>query len=79
MSKLTNIFSSVLGIDEATIKSTTSPQNVPTWDSLNAIILLTEIEKAFDQKFGYEEAMNIKNFGDVIALVASKGKDPYAN
>lgn len=79
MSKLTRVFSAVLGIDEATIGPDTSPENVPTWDSLNAIILLTEIEKAFDHKFGYDEAMSIKNFADVTALIASKGKDPYAD
>lgn len=78
MSKLTRIFSSVLGIDETSVVPELSPETSPTWDSLNAIILLTEIESAFDAKFGYEEAMAIKNFGDVLKLVGSKGKDPYA-
>ena len=78
MSKLTNIFSSVLGVPEASVTPELSPQNTPTWDSLNAIILLTEIESAFDARFSYDEAMNIKNFGDVLTLVASKGKDPHA-
>ena len=55
-----------------------SPENTPAWDSLNAIILLTEIEKAFDTRFDYTEAMNIKTFADVVALVSSKGFDPYA-
>lgn len=76
MSKLTNIFSSVLGIPETDVTETLSPQTVSAWDSLNAIILLTEIESAFDTKFDYDEAMAIKNFGDVLKLVASKGKDP---
>ncbi len=77
MSKLTHIFASVLGIEESAITAELSPENTETWDSLNAIILLTEIEKAFDTRFEFEEAMNIKNFGDVTALVSSKHKDPY--
>ena len=76
MSKLTNIFSSVLGIDESKVSTKLSPLNCPTWDSFNAIILLTEIEKAFDTRFEYAEAMDIKNFGDVIKLIKSKGKNP---
>ena len=76
MSILTRIFSSVLGLDEAAVTPTLSPESTPSWDSLNAIILLTEIEKALDTRFEYEEAMAIKNFGDVRALVASKGKNP---
>jgi acyl carrier protein len=76
MSKLTNIFASVLNLEEDEVVASLSPQNTPTWDSLNAIILLTEIEKAFGVRFEYEEAMAIKNFGDVLTLVGSKGVDP---
>ena len=77
MSKLTHIFSSVLGIEEKKITENLSPEKISSWDSLNAIILLTEIEKAFDTHFEYSEAMEIKNFGDVIKLIKSKGKNPY--
>jgi acyl carrier protein len=76
MSTLQHIFSSVLGISEAEVTPTLSPQAVSAWDSLNAIILLTEIEKAFDLKFSYDEAMAVQNFGDVLTLVAARGGDP---
>jgi acyl carrier protein len=76
MTKLTRIFSSVLGVDESKITNDLSPKNTSTWDSLNAIILLTEIEKAFSLNFDYSEAMDIKNFGDVTKLIESKGKNP---
>ncbi|MBA3733389.1 acyl carrier protein [Patescibacteria group bacterium] len=77
MSKLTHVFSSVLGIDESEVTPELSPESASSWDSLNAIILLTEIEKALGVRFEYSEAMAIKNFADVINLVKSKGKDPY--
>jgi acyl carrier protein len=73
MDKLHHIFSSVLGIDAQSISPALSPENTSTWDSLNAIILLTEIEKAFGVRFEYSEAMSVKNFGDVCALIAKKG------
>ncbi|HUC01318.1 MAG TPA: acyl carrier protein [Candidatus Paceibacterota bacterium] len=72
MDTLKRIFSSVLGVDANAITPAMSPENTPSWDSLNAIVLITEIEKAFDVKFAYDEAMGVKNFGDVIALVRSK-------
>lgn len=78
MSALTHIFASVLGVEESAVIPELSPENTASWDSLNAIILLTEIEKAFGTRFEYEEAMAIKNFGDVCNLVASKGKNPNA-
>jgi len=72
MDELKKIFSSVLGIPVEAITPELSPQNTPAWDSLNAIVLITEIEKAFSVRFGYDEAMAVKSFGDVIALVKSK-------
>lgn len=78
MSKLTSIFASILNLTEDKITLEISPDNTPTWDSLNAIILVTEIEKAFNIKFTYDEVMAVKNFGDAVKLVASKGADPNA-
>jgi len=72
MDKLKNIFSLILGVPVDTITPELSPENTPSWDSLNAIVLVTEIEKAFQTRFLYDEAMGVKNFGDVVALVKSK-------
>ena len=73
MDTLKHIFSSVLNMPASSIVDTLSPDTVETWDSLNAIILLTEIEKTFKVKFTFDEAMSIKNFGEAVALVRSKG------
>lgn len=73
MDKLKIIFSSVLGIDKESVVSELAPANCPTWDSLNAIVLITEIEKAFAIRFEFDEVMAVKNFGDAVNLVKSKG------
>jgi len=72
MDKLKKIFSAVLGVEEEKITMELSPENTPAWDSLNAIVLITEIEKAFNVRFDYEGAMGIKNFGEVVRFVRSK-------
>ena len=76
MSKLTSLFASVLNIEEAKITAELSPENTSAWDSLNSIVLVTEIEKAYEVKFEYDEVMAIKNFVDVEKLLISKGKQP---
>lgn len=75
MDKLKKIFSAVLGVSEDAVTPELSPENTPSWDSLNAIVLITEIEKAFNVKFAYDEAMAPKNFGDVVMLVRSKAPE----
>ena len=72
MEKLIHIFSSVLNVPPERVIDTLSPKNTATWDSLNAIIILTEIEKTFKVKFTFNEAMAVKNFGDAVQLVRSK-------
>lgn len=78
MSKLSNVFSAVLGIAESRVTPDLSPQNTPSWDSLNAVILMTELESTFGVKFDFHEAMSVKNVADVKSLIASKGADPEA-
>lgn len=73
MKQLIALFSSILGIPESAIIPTISQENTPEWDSLNAIILLTEIEKEFEMKFTFDEEAKIKNFGDVVELIRAKG------
>lgn len=77
MSKLSTLFASVLGIPEERVTDSLSPQNEPAWDSLNAIILITEIEHAFDLRFEYDEAMKVQNFGDAVQLIESKGANAH--
>lgn len=73
MDKLKKIFSSILHISETAITDKLSPENTDTWDSLNAIVLLTEIEKGFGIVFDIDEAMSVKSFGDAVKLVSAKG------
>ena len=73
MDTLKKIFSSVLNLPASSVTDALSPETNEAWDSLNAIILLTEIEKAFKVKFTFDEAMTIRNFGEAVALVRSKG------
>jgi acyl carrier protein len=75
MDKLRHIFSSILGIPEESITDALSPKNTSSWDSLNAILILTEIERGFKLKFTFDEAMAVKDFGDAVKLVRSKGGD----
>jgi acyl carrier protein len=73
MNKLKEIFASILGVSIDLITDTTSPENTASWDSLNAIVLVTEIEKAFKITFKYDEAMAVRNFADAVKLVHAKG------
>lgn len=73
MGKLKQILAKVLEIDSATITDETSPQNTPSWDSFNGLLLVTELEKGFDVKFTIDEVVAVKNVRDIKKALEKHG------
>lgn len=63
--RLKRVLSNVLKIDESTITDETSPDNTPTWDSMNAMLLVTALETEFNVKFTARDIIGVKNVGDI--------------
>jgi acyl carrier protein len=49
-----------------------SAKDVEGWNSLNHMILVSEIEKAFSIKFKLKDLNKMHNVGDMIDIIASK-------
>ncbi len=45
----------------------------PEWDSLNHLMLLTEVEKQFNIKFTASDTVKIKSVKDIEAILKGKG------
>lgn len=65
MSQLNKILSKVLEIDESKITDETSPKTTQSWDSFNALLLVSELEKEFNVKFTMEEVTAVKCVRDI--------------
>lgn len=48
-----------------------SPSKLNEWDSLKHIMLVTEIEKDFQIRFGLDDMLEMKSFGDICKAVAA--------
>lgn len=73
MKRIKSVLSKVLQIDENSITDETSPENVDTWDSFNALLLISEFEKTFNMSFNIDEVMAIKCVGDIKKLLKKHG------
>lgn len=60
MRRLKGILSKILEIDERNISDDTSVDNTATWDSFNALLMISEIENCFKVKFTMEEVMVVR-------------------
>ena len=71
-SALNEIFRQVLGDDSIELKPSMTAEDVDGWDSMNHIFIVVEIEKRFGVKFQAAEMEELKNVGDLAALVREK-------
>ena len=61
-----------LHLEDFDLTSETSADQVPGWDSLSHIRILTAIETAFDIRFRGLEVVRLRNVGELQALVDKK-------
>lgn len=71
--KLKGVILRALALDDYAITEDMLASEVPGWDSLNHIRVLTAVEDAFGIRFKSHEVMRLKNVGELDALVRRKG------
>lgn len=76
MNKLTKVVSGVLKVKPAKISDRTSPADVKAWDSFRGLLLITEIEKAFQIKFSMDEILSIKDIGSIKKILRDHNINP---
>jgi len=69
MNKLKKILAKILEIKEDEINDKTSPDNTPTWDSYNGLLIASELEEAFNLKFTMDEVTRVKNVKDIKGVL----------
>ena len=72
VSRLTPIFRDVFNDNALVVSEGMTAADVPTWDSLSNINMIIAVEKAFGAKFSIKDVRNLKNVGELIALIKRK-------
>ena len=70
--KLQEIFQDIFDDDSLGICKQTTADDIEDWDSFAQIGLIMEIEKRFQIKFKLGEVSELKNVGDMLALLYEK-------
>lgn len=73
--KFLAILSKILEVKKSEITDSMSPKTVPSWDSYNALMLVSELENAFKVRFSVEEIGGAKNIGDIKKNLRKNGVD----
>lgn len=76
MIKLTKILSEILEIEPEEIHDELTPEDVPTWDSFNGLMIVSHLESEFQVKFSMDEVTSVKKVGDIKFHLRNHGADP---
>ncbi len=69
---MTEVLTSVLKHQDFEIRDDLTAAEVEGWDSLNHMVIISEIEEKFDIKFKLRDLNKLKNMGSLIELIQSK-------
>lgn len=64
--KVKSIISSILGVDVSEIGDDTAIGDLPEWDSLNHIQIISAIEKEFNFRFTPDVMMDLEDVSDIV-------------
>jgi acyl carrier protein len=71
--RLVAVFALVLKVPAERLSDETSPDNTPSWDSLAAMELVSQIEESFGVQLSTREIMKMRSLGLARATLRSKG------
>ncbi|MEN3297461.1 MAG: hypothetical protein V7642_6714 [Burkholderiales bacterium] len=71
--KLNAIFAEIFQIPESNMQDDTVLKEVPTWDSLQHMILITRVEEIYQIQFDGDQIADMKTMGDVRKAVLAHG------
>lgn len=70
--QIETIFQDVFNDQKLVINAETTASSVPGWDSLTNINLIFALESEFKVRFALGEIQELKNVGEMAALIAKK-------
>lgn len=72
LTKIQSVFKTSFGVDPQTITIDTTPKDVPAWDSMGHVNLISGLEQAFGLNFDVDEVMEMENVRSIVRIVDAK-------
>ena len=72
--RLNSVFRDIFGDDSISVSANTTSADIEDWDSLAHINLMDAVENEFGLRFKMREVSSMKNVGDMINLIAERGR-----
>ncbi len=72
--RLTEVFRDVFDDESIVITADTTADDIEDWDSIEHITLIGAVEDEFGMKFKMGEVSGMNNVGEMMKIIAARGK-----
>jgi acyl carrier protein len=72
LAKVQEAFKAAFDVEPQTITIETKPADVPAWDSLGHVSLVSSLERSFGMSFDIDEVMEMENVRQIVKIVQNK-------
>lgn len=72
--RLNEVFRDVFGDSSISVTVSTTADDIDDWDSIEHINLIGAVEAEFGMRFKMREVSGMKNVGEMINIIAERGK-----
>ena len=73
LNRLQTVFKTFFKNESIHLTKTTTAEDIENWDSITHLNLINEIENQFGISFTFEEILKMKNIGELVEIISSKG------
>ena len=67
------VFQEALECDPSHITTETVPEDIPTWDSMGQMSLVSALESEFGQEFEIDDIMEMSSIAKILEILEEKG------
>lgn len=72
LKKVSDSFEKILEHNNFKLEENTTANDVDGWESITHMLIITEIENAFNIKFKLMDLMNMDNVGDLVKTIETE-------
>ena len=69
MRTLREVFATILDVSATQLTKHSSPKSISSWDSVNNLLLISEIEKEYGVTITIEDVYRLTSLGDVFNFI----------
>jgi acyl carrier protein len=74
--KVQAAFKAAFDVEPQSITLETTPAQIPAWDSMGHVALVSSLEQAFGLSFDVDEVMEMENVRQIVKIVEAKLAKP---